>query len=284
MMYIRWFRDLDSWAVAGEDDPAHHVPLGAVLSRRVVQVAAPGADLSGLNVIAKIAFSGRLHLRTEDEKRGYKGPLFEARPGDLLVSKIRLAQGSYCVLPGDSAPVAVSPEYPVYAPDPARCHGPYLALVLRSGPMRARLTRLLGGNTTKQRVSPADFEALAVPLPPLDEQRRLAGAHETALARAAAMEAEAEAGEADAWAAFEAALAGDAAPVGPLPDAPLASSRPSASWTAGGRRRCSAAARGRARAAAATRSCGSARWSPTSPTGGARNASTAQRARTNGAC
>ena len=165
-----------------------------------------------------MSFGGELFLRSENEKRGYKGPLLEALPGDLIVSKIRAGQGSICVIGDEYDQVAVSPEYPVYTPDCERVHPGYLVLVLRTPGFLAQLAGAASGNTTKRRIRPAFFESRHIPLPPLNEQRAIVAAHRAALARAADLERKAEAVEARAMEAFEAALG--FGPPAPLPERP----------------------------------------------------------------
>jgi type I restriction enzyme S subunit len=172
-----------------------------------------------LNVIAKITFGGVLHLRTPKGKRGYKGPLFKAYPGDLLISKIRVAQGSLCLVPNDLDYLAVSPEYPVYAVDHDKVRGEFLALAIRSAAFKSRVSRLRSGNTTKARIRPSDFEDLEFPVPSLPEQDALVSEYQTALSEAGSKEQEADATERAGWQAFESALG--VAPSLPLPDRPV---------------------------------------------------------------
>ena len=166
-----------------------------------------------------MTFGGELSLRSENEKRGYKGPLFEALRNDLIISKIRVGQGSFCVVGGEFDHVAVSPEYPVYMLDCERINPDYLALVLRMPTFLAQLAGSASGNTTKRRIRPEFFESRAIPLPPLDDQRTIAAAYRTALNRAANLEREAEETETQAMEAFEVALGFD--PPTPLPDRPV---------------------------------------------------------------
>lgn len=172
-----------------------------------------------LNVIAKISFGGELHLRSEEAKRGYKGPLFEALPGDLVISKIRVAQGSLCVVPDTLEHLAVSPEYPIYAVDHEQVRAQFLQLVIRSTAFQSRVGRLRAGNTTKARIRPAQFEALSIPVPTPTEQDALVAAYTAALSHAAQLEQEADATLRAGWQAFEAALG--VAPPPPLPDKPV---------------------------------------------------------------
>lgn len=195
------------------------VKLSDFLTRRVAPIDKEVRPLDTLNVIAKVTFGGELFLRGEKEKRGYKGPLFEALPGDLIISKIRVGQGSFCVIGDDLDHVAVSPEYPIYTPDPAKVDRDYLALVLRTPEFMAELTGKASGNTTKRRIRPEFFESRRIPLPPLPEQQAIVAAWRAALDKAASLEQEAAEAETKAAEAFETALG--FAPPSPLPDRPI---------------------------------------------------------------
>ena len=195
------------------------VPLKDFLKRRVAPIDKSARPLATLNVIAKVTFGGELFLRNEKAKRGYKGPLFEALPGDLIISKIRVGQGSFCVVDDKFDHVAVSPEYPVYAPDPAQVDRDYLAMVIRTPEFMAELTGKASGNTTKRRIRPEFFETRRIPLPPLPEQQAIVAAWRAAGTHAAALEREAAETEAKAALSFESALG--FAPPTPLPDRPV---------------------------------------------------------------
>lgn len=214
---VRW-QDLRRWlpptaeAVTSEY-PA--VPLGDFLERVIDQIPDASQQLAKLNVIGKISFGGKLHLRSAVAKHDYRGNLFRALPGDLIFSKIRIAQGSLCVVPDDLDHVAVSAEYPVYRVDPEEVSMRYLVMLLGSPPFKALLNDLAAGNTTKRRVTPANFEELEVPLPDLAEQKNLVAAHRKARKAAAALETEATTREQAAVTAFEAALG-----LTPPPDLP----------------------------------------------------------------
>ena len=125
--------------------------MNEALTRRIAPIDKEVRPIGQLNVIAKVTFGGELFLRDENDKRSYKGPLFEALPNDLIISKIRVRQGSFCVIGGELDHVAVSPEYPVYPPDCERIDPAYLALVLRTPDFLAQLIASASGNTTKRR-------------------------------------------------------------------------------------------------------------------------------------
>ena len=220
---IRRWRALESWIERSELRAQHYafgtVALADVLTRRVTLIDRDERPLDQLNVIAKVSFGGDLFLRNENEKRGYKGPLLEALPGDLIISKIRARQGSICIIGDEFDHVAVSPEYPVYTPDCERVHPGYLILVLRTPGFLAQLAVAASGNTTKRRIRPEFFESRRIPLPPLNKQRAIVAAHRAALDRAAVLEREADEIEARAMVSFEAALG--FSPPAPLPERPV---------------------------------------------------------------
>jgi type I restriction enzyme S subunit len=218
---IRRWREIERWI---EDEEANHTgvfserPLNDFIARKVSAINRDDRPLDNLNVIAKITFGGELHVRSAEGKRDYKGPLFEALPGDLVISKIRVAQGSLCVVPDTLDHLAVSAEYPVYAVNHAKVRAEFLRLVIRTAAFQGRVSRLRSGNTTKARIHPTQFEALHIPVPTLDEQDALIAAYTEALSRAAKLEQEAGIIERAGWQAFEAALG--VAPPAPLPDRP----------------------------------------------------------------
>jgi type I restriction enzyme S subunit len=211
MISILQWKDLWNWlpsesgagAFAAGTTPA---PMGDFLRRVVSPIDKAKRPLDSLNVVAKISFGGVLHVRTDEEKSGYKGPLFEAKPGDLVFSKIRVGQGSLCVIPNDLGHLAVSPEYPVYRADDRLIRPHFLNLLLRSAQFQKLLRSQASGNTTKKRIRPEDFEALEVPLPVLEEQDEILLRYDAELERAVGIEAEANAREREALQNFEAEL------------------------------------------------------------------------------
>lgn len=216
---IRRWREVERWIEDQESAYSGSFPeraLSDFIARRIQPINRAERPLDVLNVVAKISFGGDLHVRSEKQKRGYKGPLFEAFPGDLVISKIRVAQGSLCVVPDTLDHLAVSPEYPVYMVDRNQVRAKFLHLVIRTAAFQKRVGRLRSGNTTKARIRPVQFEALRIPLPSLDEQDALIDAYNSALHSAAEMEAKAEAIERSGWEAFEDAMG--LTPPPPLPD------------------------------------------------------------------
>ena len=73
-------------------------PLSTALARRTDAVP-DDADKTMLPIIGKISFGGELTITEPDERVGYCGRLFWAERGDLIYSKIRVKQGSLCLVP-----------------------------------------------------------------------------------------------------------------------------------------------------------------------------------------
>lgn len=206
-----WFHDLSRWDAAGFRQArwlwpdAVLQPLGAVV-RRVVDEVAPDAARAELPIIEKISFGGELSLSSEAGRADYKGRLFWAKTGQLTYSKIRVKQGSFCVISADLPTVAVSAEYPVYEIETQRISPVFLGLLLRSGYMKGVLDGLAHGSSTKTRIHPEQFEALQIPVPPMDVQHAIVTQWEQAQAEVQRAEALATEREAQAQAGFLAAL------------------------------------------------------------------------------
>ena len=172
------FSDLARWDVAGFGATGWNwpneamQPLGSLIQRISLEVDGK-APKKELPIIGKITFGGDLSLSDEDERQDYKGRLFWASAGQLVYSKIRVKQGSFCLVPKTLPLVAVSAEYPVYEIDANKAEPAYIDLLLRSAHMKVVLEGLSHGGGTKTRIHPEQFEALVVPVPPLATQHAI---------------------------------------------------------------------------------------------------------------
>ncbi|MHC4744758.1 MAG: restriction endonuclease subunit S, partial [Planctomycetota bacterium] len=129
--------------------------------------------MAAVPIIEKISFGGILSITAPKDRAGYKGRLFWAQSGDLVYSKIRVKQGSLCIIPSNCERVAVSAEYPVFAVIPDVADADYLALVLRSSQFAYMLDGLSHGGSTKTRIHPNQFVQIEIPLPSLEVQRAI---------------------------------------------------------------------------------------------------------------
>lgn len=111
--------------------------------------------------------------------KGYK----RVQPGDFAYATIHLDEGSVGIAPQDGL---ISPMYTVFAADASRVLPEYLIRFLKSPIALKQYDRLGKGSVHRRRsISLEVLGAMPVPLPPLDEQCRIA----TILDRADAMRA-----------------------------------------------------------------------------------------------
>ncbi len=208
---------METWTA--NDDVVHRA--GRFTPVALAELAAPRQES-----VAAGAFKAyapiTVHLNGEISVRKratpYKGAMFAANPGDIVFSKIDARSGAIGVVPTDIGPAVVTPEFPVFMPDLSRLDATFMRRILRTGELLNALSRKASGTSGRKRVTPTGFLSIAIPLPPIEEQRALVAAYDAALSAAAALEVAAATAEADGLAAFEAEL-GLAAPT-PLPDVP----------------------------------------------------------------
>jgi type I restriction enzyme S subunit len=145
--------------------------------------------------------------------------MFAAYPGDLVFSKIDVRNGAIGLVPDNLPKVVVTSEYPIHSPDPKKVDARYMAMLLRTPNFLKLIRNAASGTSGRKRITPENFRSLEIPLPERKDQRRFVGAHEGALDKAAALDAQAQQIERDAQRGFEAALG--LAPPPNLPKRPL---------------------------------------------------------------
>jgi len=157
---------------------ARRVPLAqvAALNPRLLQTLSDGTPISFVPMAAVSAEEAKVTLAADrpyaDVRKGYT--YFET--GDVLVAKITpcFENGKIveAVLPRQFG--FGSTEFHVVRPKPGTLDGRYLHHFLRQERIRVEGQRRMTGSGGQRRV-PEDFLAqLAIPLPPLPEQRRIA--------------------------------------------------------------------------------------------------------------
>lgn len=95
------------------------------------------------------------------------------KPGDVLVARMPEPLGRACIFPGDPKPAVTVVDVCVIRPNPQRVHKNWLTHTINSPEFRKRISGFVTG-TTRQRISRGNLTKLAVPLPPLPEQRCIA--------------------------------------------------------------------------------------------------------------
>ncbi len=180
-------------------------PLGAALVR-VVKEFPDSMPRRDIPIIEKISFAGELTLTAPEDRLTYKGRLFKATSGQLIYSKIRVKQGSLCVVPSNTKAVGVSTEYPVFEIRSDVALGAYLELALRTPMFQKQLHGLAHGGDTKTRIDPDQFLGIELPIPSISAQRAIISHWQQAQAEIAGMESSARRIEHEASAKFLDAL------------------------------------------------------------------------------
>ena len=96
------------------------------------------------------------------------------RSGDLLVARMPDPLGRCCIFPGDSMPCVTVVDVCVIRPNQYKVDNRYLMHVINAPHGRRGIARHATG-TTRRRVSRRNLGKVEIPIPPLAEQKRIAG-------------------------------------------------------------------------------------------------------------
>ncbi len=94
---------------------------------------------------------------------------------DLVVNKIWARNGSVAVVQPELAGCYVSGEFPCFVPDRQRVLPAWLGWLTRTRGFWAQCDARSQGTSGKNRIKPQEFLSVEIPLPSLDEQRRVLG-------------------------------------------------------------------------------------------------------------
>lgn len=93
--------------------------------------------------------------------------------GDILIARMPDPIGRACIFPGDKRPCVTVVDVCIVRPDPNLVNNRWLMWIVNSSQFRHQLKPYLSG-TTRQRISRRNLQNLALKIPPLEEQRRIA--------------------------------------------------------------------------------------------------------------
>lgn len=147
------------------------MPLSELLEPRQERPTDDEMVSGRLRIVSKISFAdGSILFRSDHET---KTPMIIVQPGDLLVSGINAYKGAIALYPVDApGPATATIHYSAYGIRPDRAEPAYLWRLLRSDVFRERLERAVPGGI-KTELKASRLLPVSVPLPPLDEQRRV---------------------------------------------------------------------------------------------------------------
>jgi type I restriction enzyme S subunit len=95
------------------------------------------------------------------------------RRGDLIINKIWVRHGSVAVAAEDVDGCAASGEFPTFRPDEDRILPRWLHWICKTKGFWAACDDLSRGTSGKNRIRPERFLTIKIPLPPINEQRRI---------------------------------------------------------------------------------------------------------------
>ncbi len=99
--------------------------------------------------------------------------LSKVEADDIIVNKIWARNGSVAVVPKGLAGCYVSGEFPTFAPLPDKLDARWFHWLTRTKGFWQQCDEKSRGTSGKNRIRPEQFLAITIPLPSLDEQRRI---------------------------------------------------------------------------------------------------------------
>ena len=115
--------------------------------------------------------------------------LYRLKAGQLVVSRLKAFEGAIAVVPDALDGSYVSQEFPTFDLDPSKIDTVYLRLLCQWPDLWEQLRRQSRGvGARRERVHEEDIFKLVVPLPPIDEQRRISSLLESVVAKQCAAE------------------------------------------------------------------------------------------------
>jgi len=110
-----------------------------------------------------------------DEKQAKKLDNVITQSGDVLLNITGASVARCCILPERFAGGRVNQHVAILRADPSKLEGRYLTYVLVSPAYKGQLLSIAGAGATREALTKAGLERFAVPTPPLETQRRIAG-------------------------------------------------------------------------------------------------------------
>ncbi len=111
--------------------------------------------------------------------------LYRVEADDIIVNKIWARNGSVSVIDAKLAGCYVSGEFPTFEPDKDRLHPRWFYLLTKTPDFWYQCSEKSYGTSGKNRIRPEKFLEVEIPLPPLDEQRRIVAHIDAAASRIA---------------------------------------------------------------------------------------------------
>lgn len=158
-----------------------NVPLGNFLQERTERPSIESIILGEIPIVEKIGFdTGKIELRSESKT---KTNMILIQPGDLVLSGINAAKGAIAIYGEENEkPAAATIHYSSYKVNSDIADILYLWSYMRSNSFRRILINSLPGGI-KTEVKPKRLLPIEIPLPPLEEQKRIVAKIESLMTR-----------------------------------------------------------------------------------------------------
>lgn len=110
---------------------------------------------------------------------------YRAKPGQFIISRIDARHGASGLIPDDLDGAVVTNDFPLFDVAKDRLDPAFLGWMSKTASFVELCKRASEGTTNRVRLSEGRFKALNIPLPPLDEQRRIVARIEELAAKVA---------------------------------------------------------------------------------------------------
>ena len=135
------------------------------------EVPQPGTSYRQIGV--RLWGEGAYQRKTIDGSETKYSALYEVHTGDIVVNKIWARNGSVSVITDDLDGSFGSSEFPTYAIDRSSLLPEWFYWFAKTRDLWAQCDKLSRGTSGQNRLRPDRFLDVQLPLPPLDEQRRI---------------------------------------------------------------------------------------------------------------
>ena len=167
------------------------VPLGHV-ARPIVRAETPDPDRTYRLIGVRWWGEGAYQHSQKSGSETQAPALFRVQADDIVINKIWARHGSVSVIQAELDGAHGSAEFPTFRADEAQLSPHWIRWWSRSPQCWTACSDGSFGSSGKNRIRPEQFLSIIIPLPPLDEQRRIVARLDAVSAR---LKARAEAAE-----------------------------------------------------------------------------------------
>ena len=147
--------------------PLHHV------AEQVRRPEVPQLGTTYRQIGVRLWGEGAYQRETIDGSETKYSVLYRVQAGDIVVNKIWARNGSVSVITDDLSGSYGSPEFPTYSIDKSSLLPEWFAWYSKTKGLWTQCDVLSRGTSGQNRLRPDRFLEVRLPIPPLDEQRRI---------------------------------------------------------------------------------------------------------------